>query len=77
MRQPLSVIDFATVRKNQTVGESFADSVTLAQEAERHGYTRVWYAEHHNMPTIASSAPAVLISHIASKTESIRLAPAA
>lgn len=73
MRQPLSVIDFATVRKNQSVGESFADSVTLAQEAERHGYTRVWYAEHHNMPTIASSAPAVLISHIASKTESIRL----
>ncbi|WP_431814092.1 LLM class flavin-dependent oxidoreductase [Kocuria sp. cx-455] len=73
MRQPLSVIDFATVRKNQSVGESFADSVMLAREAERLGYTRVWYAEHHNMPTIASSAPAVLISHIASQTESIRL----
>lgn len=73
MRQPLSVIDFATVRKNQSVGESFADSVTLAREAERLGYTRVWYAEHHNMATIASSAPAVLISHIASKTDSIRL----
>ena len=73
VRQPLSVIDFATVRKNQSVGESFADSVTLAREAERLGYTRVWYAEHHNMATIASSAPAVLISHIASKTDSIRL----
>lgn len=73
MRQPLSVIDFATVRKNQSVGESFADSVTLAREAERLGYTRIWYAEHHNMATIASSAPAVLISHIASKTDSIRL----
>ena len=73
VRQPLSVIDFATVRKNQSVGESFADSVMLAREAERLGYTRVWYAEHHNMPTIASSAPAVLISHIASQTESIRL----
>lgn len=73
MRQPLSVIDFATVRKNQSVGESFADSVTLAREAERLGYTRVWYAEHHNMPSIASSAPAVLISHIAAKTDSIRL----
>lgn len=73
VRQPLSVIDFATVRKNQSVGESFADSVTLAREAERLGYTRIWYAEHHNMATIASSAPAVLISHIASKTDSIRL----
>lgn len=73
MRQPLSVIDFATVRKDQSVGESFADSVTLAREAERLGYTRVWYAEHHNMPSIASSAPAVLISHIAVKTDSIRL----
>lgn len=73
MRQPLSVIDFATVRKNQSVGESFADSVKLAQEAERLGYTRVWYAEHHNMPTIASSAPAVLIAHIASQTSTIRL----
>ena len=73
VRQPLSVIDFATVRKNQSVGESFADSVTLAREAERLGYTRIWYAEHHNMATIAASAPAVLISHIASKTDSIRL----
>lgn len=73
MALPLSVIDFATVRKNQSVGESFADSVALAQHAERLGYTRVWYAEHHNMPTIASSAPAVLIAHVAAHTERIRL----
>lgn len=73
MRQPLSVIDFATVRKDQPVGESFADSVTLAREAERLGYSRVWYAEHHNMATIASSAPAVLIAHVAAHTHSIRL----
>jgi len=73
MALPLSVIDFATVRENQSVGESFADSVTLARHAERLGYTRVWYAEHHNMPTIASSAPAVLIAHVAAHTERIRL----
>ena len=73
MALPLSVIDFATVRENQSVGESFADSVILAQHAERLGYTRVWYAEHHNMPTIASSAPAVLIAHVAAHTERIRL----
>lgn len=73
MALPLSVIDFATVRENQPLRETFADSVTLAQHAERLGYQRVWYSEHHNAPTIASSAPAVLISHIAARTESIRL----
>jgi luciferase family oxidoreductase group 1 len=70
---PLSVIDFATVRKGASVGESFADSVRLAQHAERLGYLRVWYSEHHNMPTIASSAPAVLIAHVAAHTSTIRL----
>ncbi|GLB63001.1 alkanal monooxygenase [Dietzia sp. NCCP-2495] len=70
---PLSVIDFATVRPGQSVGEGLQDSVALAQKAEELGYERVWYAEHHNMPSIASSAPAVLMAHIASQTESIRL----
>lgn len=50
-----------------------ARSVELAQTAEKLGYDRVWYSEHHNMPSIASSSPAVLISHIAAKTEKIRL----
>jgi luciferase family oxidoreductase group 1 len=70
---PLSVIDFATVRPGASVGESFADSVRLAQHAERLGFLRVWYSEHHNMPTIASSAPAVLIAHVAAHTSAIRL----
>ena len=73
MPLPLSVIDFATVRKGASVGESFADSVRLAQHAERLGYLRVWYSEHHNMPTIASSAPAVLIAHVAAHTSTVRL----
>lgn len=50
-----------------------ARSVELAQTAERLGFYRVWYSEHHNMPSIASSSPAVLISHIGAKTEKIRL----
>src|SRR5699024_5700999 len=45
----------------------------LAQTAEKAGYERIWYAEHHNMPTIASSAPAVLIAAIAARTEKIKL----
>lgn len=50
-----------------------ARSVEFAQKAESLGYSRVWYAEHHNMTSIASSSPAVLISHIGAQTSSIRL----
>lgn len=70
---PLSLIDFATVFKSERPADSFARSVTLAQRAERLGYRRIWYAEHHNMPSIASAAPAVLIAHIGAKTQKIRL----
>ncbi len=70
---PLSILDLAPIRPGESVGESFAASVALAQAAEASGYRRVWYAEHHNMPSIASSAPAVLIAHVAAHTTSIRL----
>ncbi len=70
---PLSILDLAAVGRDESIAESFAGSVKLAQIAERTGYRRVWYAEHHNISSIASSATAVLIAHIASQTESIRL----
>lgn len=70
---PLSLIDFATVYSGETPRDSFRRSVDMARKAERLGFSRIWYAEHHNMPHISSAAPAVLISHIASQTESIRL----
>jgi luciferase family oxidoreductase group 1 len=73
MTIPLSILDLAPIAPGQSVGESFAASVALAQTAEKHGYTRVWYAEHHNMPTIASSATSVLVGHVASQTSTIRL----
>ena len=73
MTLPLSILDLAPVRPGQTVGDSLAASVTLAQRAEQWGYRRVWYAEHHNNSTIASSAPAVLIAHVATFTHAIRL----
>jgi luciferase family oxidoreductase group 1 len=69
----LSILDLAPIAPGETVAQSFANSVALAQAAERHGYERVWYAEHHNMPTIASSATAVLIGHVAGQTSTIRL----
>lgn len=70
---PLSLLDFCTVRDDESPSQSMARSVELAQTAEKLGYDRVWYSEHHNMPSIASSSPAVLISHIAANTETIRL----
>ena len=71
---PLSILDLATVRHGQPIAEALRDSVTLAQHAERTGrFTRIWYAEHHNMPSIASSATAVLIAHVAANTTTIRL----
>jgi len=73
MTTALSILDLAPIAPGQTVRESFAASVALAQTAEKHGYERVWYAEHHNMPTIASSATSVLVGHVASQTQSIRL----
>jgi luciferase family oxidoreductase group 1 len=70
---PLSILDLAAVGRHESIAESFAGSVEMARAAERAGYRRVWYAEHHNISSIASSATAVLIAHIASQTETIRL----
>ncbi|HEY0261370.1 MAG TPA: LLM class flavin-dependent oxidoreductase [Lacisediminihabitans sp.] len=70
---PLSILDLAPIAPGETAGDSFAASVLLAQAAERHGYRRVWYAEHHNMPSIASSATSILIGHVAAHTSTIRL----
>ena len=57
----------------ETARDSLEGSVALARLAEAAGYRRVWYAEHHNMAAIASSATSVLIAHIAANTEHIRL----
>ncbi len=73
MTIPLSILDLAPIAPGQSVADSFANSVALAQTAEKHGYTRVWYAEHHNMPTIASSATSILVGHVAGQTSTIRL----
>lgn len=70
---PLSLIDFATVYKGERPSDAFRRSVQLAQNAERLGYKRIWYAEHHNMKSIASSSPAVLISHVGAHTSHINL----
>ncbi|MBC9735091.1 LLM class flavin-dependent oxidoreductase [Nocardioides marmotae] len=69
----LSVLDLAPIADGETVSSSIAASVALARRAEERGYERVWYAEHHNMPRIASSATSVLIAHVGAHTSTIRL----
>src|SRR3712207_611715 len=73
MSTKLSVLDLAPIPRGETATSAIAASVALAQRAEEHGYERVWYAEHHNMPSIASSATSVLIAHVGAQTRSIRL----
>ncbi len=70
---PLSILDLASVGEGETIADSFAGTVALAQLAEQAGYRRVWYAEHHSIGSIASSATAVLIAHVAAHTTRIRL----
>jgi luciferase family oxidoreductase group 1 len=70
---PLSILDLAVIGPGQTARDAFTSSVAVAQRAEELGYRRIWYAEHHNMASIASSATSVLIGHIANHTRTIRL----
>ena len=68
-----SALDLAAVIEGQTPVETFKHSLQLANQAEALGYTRYWFAEHHNMVSVASSAPAVLIGYIAGGTKTIRV----
>jgi luciferase family oxidoreductase group 1 len=70
---PVSVLDLAPVGEGSSPAAALRSSLELVVAAERLGFHRYWVAEHHNMPGIASSAPAVLLAHLASLTTSIRL----
>ena len=69
----LSMLDLVAVREGGTVAQALALALRTAQHAEELGFTRYWLAEHHNMPSIASSATAVLVGHIAGGTQRIRV----
>ena len=70
---PLSVLDLATVASGSTPAQALTDTISMAGVVERLGYTRMWVAEHHGMPAVASSAPAVLIAHLAQATSTLRV----
>jgi luciferase family oxidoreductase group 1 len=67
------VLDLAPVAAGASAREALAHTTELARRTEELGYRRFWVAEHHNMPSIASSAPAVLIAHLAAATATIRV----
>lgn len=73
MTPALSVLDLVPVRTGQTSTQAVAASLALAAEADRLGYTRYWFAEHHNMPAVASTTPPVLAAAAAARTARIRV----
>ncbi|KAB5486071.1 LLM class flavin-dependent oxidoreductase [Flagellimonas hadalis] len=68
-----SILELATVSKGSSIGEVFANTAVLAKEAEAAGFKRMWFAEHHNMPAIASSIPPILMAHVAQATSTLRV----
>ena len=70
---PFSLLELASIREGDSVGQTLANSVAYARHAESLGFQRFWLAEHHNMQGISSAATSVLVGHIAGATESIRV----
>jgi luciferase family oxidoreductase group 1 len=69
----LSVLDLSLVSVGDTSSGALAATTELARRADALGYRRFWVAEHHNMALVASTAPAVLIAHLAASTATIRV----
>lgn len=69
----LSVLDLVPVRSDQSTADALSATVSLAQTADRLGFTRYWLAEHHNMLSVGATSPPVLIAYLAAQTEQLRL----
>jgi luciferase family oxidoreductase group 1 len=72
-RPPLSVLDLSILSEGQTSADALAQTTELARRADQLGYHRFWVAEHHNMATVASTSPPVLIAHLAATTRRLRI----
>src|SRR5689334_2423695 len=70
---PLSVLDLSPVAAGSTGAQALRNSLDLARHCDALGYTRYWCAEHHNLPSVASSAPEIMIGQIAAVTTHIRV----
>jgi luciferase family oxidoreductase group 1 len=70
---PLSVLDLSVVTTGTPPAKALRNSIDLAQHADRLGYVRYWLAEHHNLASVASPVPAIMIGQIAAATQHIRV----
>lgn len=73
---PLSVLDLVPISSGSDARQALRNTIDLAQHAERAGYRRYWFAEHHLNPGVAGTSPAVVIALVAAATETIRLGSA-
>lgn len=73
MSVSLSILDLVRVTQGSDAATALQRAADLARHAEARGFQRLWYAEHHNMPGIASAATALLIGHVAQVTRDIRV----
>lgn len=73
---PLSVLDFVGIEHGETATSSISGAVGIARAVEAAGYRRYWVSEHHNMRSLACSAPEILTAHVAAQTDRIRVGAA-
>ena len=73
---PLAVLDFVGIEYGESAHESLQGAIGIAQAVEQAGYRRYWVSEHHNMRSLACSAPEILTAAIAARTETIRVGAA-
>lgn len=73
---PLAVLDFVGIEYGEPAHAAIAGAVDIAQAVEAAGYRRYWVSEHHNMRSLACSAPEILIAHLGAKTSQIRVGAA-
>jgi alkanesulfonate monooxygenase SsuD/methylene tetrahydromethanopterin reductase-like flavin-dependent oxidoreductase (luciferase family) len=70
---PLAVLDLVPISSGSTAPQALRNSIDLARQAERLGYTRYWFAEHHLNPGVAGTSPAVVLALTAAATSTIRI----
>ncbi|HZX56930.1 MAG TPA: MsnO8 family LLM class oxidoreductase, partial [Ilumatobacteraceae bacterium] len=68
-----SVLDLSVLNEGQSSADALGTTTALARRADELAYSRLWVAEHHNMPSVACTSPAVLIAHLAAMTSAIRV----
>jgi alkanesulfonate monooxygenase SsuD/methylene tetrahydromethanopterin reductase-like flavin-dependent oxidoreductase (luciferase family) len=70
---PLAVLDLVPISSGSTAADALRNSIDLAQQAERLGFARYWFAEHHLNPGVAGTSPAIVLALTAAATSTIRI----